>query len=126
MIITDGCVAGYSTYRQGKAPGAIQVEDGCRVGAPQGRLRSVQGEGRIIDFRRTNAKLQVRYPFLITFNYWVIYKAADASWFISTDPAMYNLWIYSRTVPSKKRLSQMVQKAKQLGYDIRKLEYPVH
>ncbi len=35
MLLTDGCVAGYSSYRQGSAANEILVEDGCRVGTPQ-------------------------------------------------------------------------------------------
>ncbi|MCQ4633294.1 lipocalin family protein [Shinella sp. CPCC 100929] len=65
-----------------------------------------------------------RYPLLIKFNYWVLYKSPDNSWFISASPSMKELWIYSRAVPSKKRLERMVRKASELGYDVRKLEFP--
>ncbi|MNL65676.1 Lipocalin-like domain protein [compost metagenome] len=68
--------------------------------------------------------MRVRYPLLITFNYWVLYKSPDKNWFISTDPDMTNLWIYARTVPSKAKLNTMVRKASQLGYDVRRLEFP--
>jgi apolipoprotein D and lipocalin family protein len=37
---------------------------------------------------------------------------------------MTNLWIYARTVPSKAKLKTMVRKASQLGYDVRRLEFP--
>jgi apolipoprotein D and lipocalin family protein len=37
---------------------------------------------------------------------------------------MENLWIYARTVPSKAKLAVMVRKAKELGYDTTKLEFP--
>jgi apolipoprotein D and lipocalin family protein len=37
---------------------------------------------------------------------------------------MTDLWIYARNVPSKAKLKTMVRKASQLGYDIRKLEFP--
>jgi apolipoprotein D and lipocalin family protein len=124
MWLTDGCVAGYSTYRRGKSPDEVIVEDGCRVGNPKGRLKTVHGTGRVIDFGSGNARMRVRYPLFITFKYWVLYKSPDKSWFISADPAMTNLWIYSRTVPSKARLKTMIGKASQLGYDVRKLEFP--
>jgi apolipoprotein D and lipocalin family protein len=124
MWLTDGCVAGYSTYTRGKSPGEVIVEDGCRAGDPKGKLKTVHGTGRIVDIGTTNAKMRVRYPLLITFNYWVLYKSPDKSWFISADPDMTNLWIYSRTVPSKTKLKTMVNKASQLGYDVRKLEFP--
>lgn len=124
MWLTDGCVAGYSTYRRGKSPNEVLVEDGCRVGNPKGRLKTIRGTGRIFDFDSEKAKMRVRYPLLITFNYWVLYKSPDKSWFISADPDMTNLWIYARTVPSKAKLHSMVRKASELGYDVRKLEFP--
>lgn len=124
MFLTDGCVAGYSTYRKGKAPREVLVEDGCRVDTPKGRLKTINGTGTIQDFGSTNAKMRVRYPLLITFNYWVLYKAPDKSWFISANPSMTDLWIYSRTIPSKQKLQRMIRKARELGYDVRKLEFP--
>jgi apolipoprotein D and lipocalin family protein len=124
MWLTDGCVAGYSTYRRGKSPDEVLVEDGCRVGNPKGRLKTIRGTGLIVDFDSEKAKMRVRYPLLITFNYWVLYKSPDKSWFISANPDMTNLWIYARTVPSKAKLKTMVRKASQLGYDVRKLEFP--
>jgi apolipoprotein D and lipocalin family protein len=54
----------------------------------------------------------------------VLYKSPDKSWFISANPGMTDLWIYARNVPSKAKLKTMVRKASQLGYDIRKLEFP--
>ncbi len=124
MALTDGCVAGYSTYSKGRSPNEVAVEDGCHVGTPAGRLKSIHGTGDILDFATTKARMRVRYPFLITFNYWVLYKAPDQSWFISADPQMKNLWIYARSVPSKSLLRRMVRKAGELGYETRKLEFP--
>lgn len=124
MFLTDGCVAGYSTYRKGKTPDEVLVEDGCHVDTPTGRLKTVAGTGKIEDFGAANAKMRVRYPLMITFNYWVLYKSPDKSWFISANPSMTDLWIYSRTVPSKTELQRMVRKVGELGYDVRKLEFP--
>lgn len=126
MWLTDGCVAGYSTYRPGKAKNQVLVEDGCRQRTPSGRLKTVNGVGTIEDFGTTNAKMRVRYPLLITFNYWVLYKSPDRSWFISANPSMKDLWIYSRKVPSKTQLARMIEKARSLGYDVQKLEFPPH
>lgn len=124
MWLTDGCVAGYSTYRPGKTKDRVMVEDGCREGTPSGRLKTVNGVATIQDFGTTNAKMQVRYPLLITFNYWVLYKSRDRSWFISANPSTTDLWIYARKVPSNTQLARMVNKARSLGYDVRKLEFP--
>jgi apolipoprotein D and lipocalin family protein len=124
MFITDGCVAGFTTYSAGKTPQEIDVLDGCYEGTPSGKLKSIRGKGRILDFETSKAKLRVRYPLFITFNYWVLYKSPDRSWFISADPKMNNLWIYARSAPTKKQLAVMVRKAQSLGYDVSKLEFP--
>ncbi|WP_320195354.1 lipocalin family protein [Agrobacterium rosae] len=124
MRLTDGCVAGFTAYKPGNAPNQVLVQDGCREGSPQGKLKTIEGMGTLTDSKTTKAKLRVRYPLLITFNYWVLYKSPDRSWFISANPDMRNLWIYARSVPSKSKLAVMVKKAKELGYDTSKLEFP--
>ncbi|KAA3510049.1 lipocalin family protein [Agrobacterium rosae] len=124
MWLTDGCVAGFTVYKPGNAPNQVLVQDGCREGSPQGKLKTIEGIGTLTDSKTTKAKLRVRYPLLITFNYWVLYKSPDRSWFISANPDMKNLWIYARSVPSKSKLAVMVKKAKELGYDASKLEFP--
>lgn len=124
MRITDGCVAGYTTYMPSASRDIYRIEDGCRMGSPKGELRTIDGIGKLEDAGTTNAKLSVRYLGFITFKYWVLYKSPDKSWFISADPEMKNLWIYARKAPSKKELAVMVAKAKSLGYDVSKLEFP--
>ncbi len=124
MWLTDGCVAGYSIYKPGSSPGQVVIEDGCREGSPTGKLKTIEGIGTITDAKKTMAKMRVRYPLFITFNYWVLYNSPDKTWFISATPDMENLWIYSRSVPSKAKLAVMVRKAKELGYDTSKLEFP--
>jgi apolipoprotein D and lipocalin family protein len=126
MMITDGCVAGYTIYRPGPTPEEVAVEDGCTEETPRGKLKTVTGKGTIINPGEGNGKLRVRYPFLITFDYWVLYKSPDAQWFVSSDPRLYNLWIYSRTIPSKKELLRMIVKVRELGYDVKLLEFPPH
>lgn len=124
MRLTDGCVAGYSIYKQGASPDQILVEDGCREGSPTGELKTIEGIGTLMDGKTTKAKMRVRYPLFFTFNYWVLYNAPDRSWFISATPDMEHLWIYARSVPSKAKLAVMVKKARSLGYDTTKLEFP--
>ena len=124
MMITNNCVAGYTTYTPGKSTGEIAVEDGCHQSTPAGHLKMILGRGILSDAGAGNARLQVRYPFFITFNYWVLYEAPDSSWFISADPGLKNLWIYARTVPSPAQRDIMVAKAEALGYDTRQLEFP--
>ncbi len=124
MWLTDGCVAGYTTYRPGLTERRVMVEDGCRMGTPKGELKTIRGIGTLQDAETTRAKLKVRYAFLISMDYWVLYKSPDRSWFISADPEMKNLWIYARHVPSRQQLAKMTAKAAELGYDVRQLEFP--
>ncbi|MDI7775161.1 lipocalin family protein [Asticcacaulis sp. EMRT-3] len=124
MWITNNCVAGYTTYTPGTKPGEVAVEDGCHDHTPDGKLKVIHGRGVLRDAGAGNAQLSVHYPFFITFNYWTLYEAPDHSWFISADPKMHNLWIYSRNVPSDAERAVMVQKAQSLGYDVSQLEFP--
>lgn len=124
MWLTDGCVAGYTTYMPTPYAREIMVEDGCYEGTPSGKLKTVSGRGELVDAGTTNAHLKVRYPLFIVFDYQVLYQSPDRSWFISADPQMKNLWIYARTVPSARKRAVMVEKAKSLGYDVGQLEFP--
>ena len=123
MMITHNCVAGYTTYTPG-ADGDIAIEDGCHKDIPNGKLKTITGDGTLTDAGGANAKLRVKYPLFITRDYWVLYEAPDHSWFISSDPAMGDLYIYARSVPSDALRAEMTAKAKSLGYDVTKLEYP--
>ena len=124
MWLTDGCVAGYTTYSPGAKPNEIAVEDGCHKDTPTGKLKTIKARGVLTDAGGDNAKLEAHYPFFITWSYWVLYESPEHDWFISADPKMKNLWIYSRTVPSAEARAVMVAKAKALGYDVDKLEFP--
>lgn len=124
MMLTKNCVAGFTTYGPGARPGEVAVVDGCHQDTPSGKLKTIKARGILHDAGGDNAKLEVRYPLFITWNYWVLYEAPDHSWFISADPAMKNLWIYTRAVPSADDLAVMVAKAKALGYDTTQLEFP--
>jgi apolipoprotein D and lipocalin family protein len=124
MWLTNGCVAGYTTYSTGAKPNEIAVEDGCHKDTPTGKLKTIRARGVLTDAGGDNARLEAHYPFFITWNYWVLYESPDHDWFISADPKMKNLWIYSRTVPSPEARAVMVAKAKELGYDVTKLEFP--
>ena len=124
MALTNHCVAGYTTYAPGAKPGEFAVEDGCHHDTPSGKLKTITARGILHDAGAANARLEARYPLFITWHYWVLYEAPDHGWFISADPAMKNLWIYTRSVPSADELAVMVAKAKALGYDTTQLEFP--
>ncbi len=127
MTITDGCVAGATEYGSDRA-GGIQVLDSCRMGSPQGELKTVAGPGTILD-PGVNAKLRVDYRLYgfvpVQRDYWVLDRADDYSWFISSDPTLRDLYIFTRNPqigPAQRK--QLVARAAALGYDVSKLEFP--
>ncbi len=123
MRITDGCVAGASIYTLVE-PTRVDVRDTCQVDTPQGKERAIGGRGEILD-PGTNAKLRVRYlAGLITWDYWVLDRAEDYSWFISADPTFDRLFIYTRDLPSTAQRDRLVERASALGYDVSRLEFP--
>jgi apolipoprotein D and lipocalin family protein len=122
MLITDGCVAGTTSYGGAKGT-SVDVKEACREGNPAGREKSITGEGMIVD-TKTNAKLRVRYNAFATREYWILDRAADYSWFIEASPDFRDLYIFTRKVPSKRLLDQLVARAAALGYDTGKLEFP--
>jgi apolipoprotein D and lipocalin family protein len=127
MAITDGCVAGATEYRRG-ADGSIDVLDSCRMGTPSGELKTIGGPGTILD-PGTNARLRVDYRlygvFPVQRDYWVLDRAADYSWFISADPTFRDLFIFARDpqIGAAQR-RRLVARARELGYDVSKLEFP--
>lgn len=122
LRLTDGCVAGATAYTR-SPDGQVAVRDSCRDKTTDGNERVISGKGRILD-PGANAKLRVRYPFFITWDYWVLDVADDYSWFISADPKFDKLWIYTRNVPSRAELDSLVARVKVLGYDASRLEFP--
>jgi apolipoprotein D and lipocalin family protein len=123
MGMTDGCVAGASAYTLVDAT-RVDVRDTCQVGAPDGREKAIGGRGEILD-PGTNAKMRVRYlAGFVTWDYWVLDRADDYSWFISADPTFDKLWIYAREVPSASERAALVARARALGYDVDRLEFP--
>lgn len=123
MKITDGCVAGASNY-DFSPPTRVAVRDTCQVGTPQGREKAIEGRGEILD-PGMNAKLRVKYLWgFITWDYWVLDRAEDYSWFISSDPTFDKLFIYTRDVPTPDQLARLTRRAGELGYDVSRLEFP--
>ncbi len=127
MSLTDGCVAGGTTYTP-QGGEQVSVLDFCHKGSPGGDLKTIGGPAHIVD-PGTNAKLHVSYRFFGIFpiprDYWVLERADDYSWFISADPSFHDLWIYTRNPhPTQAEIAPLVARAKALGYDTSLLEFP--
>lgn len=123
MRLTDGCVAGATNYVLVN-PTRVDIRDTCQAGTPQGREKAVGARGEILD-PGVNAKLRARYfGGLVTWDYWVLDHAEDYRWFISADPTFEKLWIYTREVPDAAEREALVSRARALGYDVSRLEFP--
>jgi apolipoprotein D and lipocalin family protein len=127
MALTDGCVAGATEYHL-KSPTTLDVNDTCHDKTPDGKIKAIGGPATILD-PGENAKIHVSYrffgPFRVGVDYWVLDHADDYSWFISSDPTFKNLWIYTRDPDISPQLRQsLVERARSLGYDVSKLEFP--
>jgi len=123
MSITDGCVAGASNYRL-TAPTRVAVRDTCQRDTPTGREVAVEGNGQILD-PGANAKLRVKYFWgFVTWDYWVLDRADDYSWFIATSPTLDKAFIYTREVPGRAERDALVRRLGELGYDVTRLEFP--
>jgi len=127
MSFTDGCVAGATAYSR-RADGQVGVVDSCRMGTPEGELKTIEGTGRIVD-PGANAKLRVDYRLYgvvpVQRDYWVLDRASDYSWFISADPTFRDLYIFTRNPAiSPAERARLVARARALGYDVSKLEFP--
>ena len=127
MKLTDGCVAGATTYTKVSAI-RVDVRDTCQDKTPIGKEKAIGGPGTILD-PGANTKLHVSYRVLGFFplgrDYWILDHADDYSWFISADPAFKNLWIYARDPRiGRAEVEGLVARAKAMGYDTSKLEFP--
>ena len=127
MKLTDGCVAGGTRYTPRDAV-RIDVLDTCHDQTPGGKLKSIGGPAKIVN-PGANTKLHVDYKLLgflpIGRDYWVLDHDESYTWFISANPSFTNLWIYTRTPdPDPALVKTLVGKARSMGYDVTKLEFP--
>jgi apolipoprotein D and lipocalin family protein len=127
MKLTDGCVAGTTDYYT-DADGKLIDKDACRVGDPSGKEKTFSGPVTILNPGQ-NTKVKVDYKvfgfFTAPRTYWMLDHDDDYSWFIVSDPEFKNLSLFTRAPrPSPDMVSRLNDRAKSLGYDIGKLEYP--
>jgi apolipoprotein D and lipocalin family protein len=123
MWITEGCVVGTTHYSRGAKSNEVMVRDACRKGGPAGSETVLSGVAEILD-PGINSRLRVQYNPLLSVDYNIVDRARDYSWFIEVSPTLDNLFIYTRGKPSRKQLESLVKRARDLGYDTSKLEFP--
>jgi apolipoprotein D and lipocalin family protein len=116
----DGPTADYNQ----DASGAVTVVQTCHQNSPNGPEKVYRAAARILD-PGINAKFKLTFFLVVSKEYWVLDHAADYGWAIVGDPTGEYVWLFSRrpTVPAMLRDS-LVARAKALGYDVDKLEFP--
>ncbi|MGA0545981.1 lipocalin family protein [Brevundimonas sp. VNH65] len=123
MRLTDGCVAGTTTYRLAGET-AMRLRDTCRADSARGKEKALTASAEILD-PGVNTRFRARYLWgLVTWEYWILDHADDYSWFISSDPKFEKLWIYTRTAPDQAELDRLKARVTALGYDVSRLEFP--
>jgi apolipoprotein D and lipocalin family protein len=127
MKLTDGCVAGTTDYFK-DAKGRLIDRDACRDGSPQGKEKVFAGPVTILNPPQSN-KFEVRYKVFGLFHagrtYWILDRSEEGAWFIVSDPQFKTLSLFTRAArPSQEAVDAIAARAKALGYDISKLEYP--
>ena len=90
------------------------------------RKRSITPPAKILD-PGVNAKFKLTFYVLLSKEYWVLDHAQDYKWAIVGDPTGKFLWFFSRQPVLPPGLKDaMLARAKALGYDVGRLEFPDH
>jgi apolipoprotein D and lipocalin family protein len=124
--LNQDCVAGTIDFYKG-ADGQMVDKDACREGSPAGKEKAL--EGPITLLNSDNTKMRVDYKALGVFasprTRWILDHDETYGWFIVSDPNFRTVALFSRNArPSPSEVAMLNGKAKALGYDIAKLEYP--
>jgi len=116
MKLTDGCVAGTTTYTRTDATHVTVVDD-CRKGGPDGPRKAVTGKGVIKD-PGSDHILDVRYFLILNWRFEVLDHDPAGRWFIAGDlkRKAQRIFIFTRSPPSQAELDDLVAKARATGY----------
>jgi apolipoprotein D and lipocalin family protein len=110
------CVATQVTYTL-RPDGKVKVVNSCREGAPDGKLKTIEGKAWSVD-PVTNAKLKVQFFWPFSGDYWIIQLDTDYRYAVVGHPKRDYLWILSRTPAlDPGTLRAIEQKLIEQGYD---------
>jgi apolipoprotein D and lipocalin family protein len=121
-----GCEAVTANYAK-RDDGLISVVNACTVGGVTGPAKSSEGKAKVVP-DSNNAKLKVSFfgPFYVG-NYWVLDHADDYSWSIVGEPSGRYLWILTRAPrPAAEQRTELIDRARRLGYDVTMLRETMH
>ncbi|ADG09395.1 hypothetical protein B7G68_04565 [Caulobacter segnis] len=121
MWITDGCVAGSTTYTR-LDERRVDVEDDCRKGGVDGKRKAIRGKG-VIEDPGVNRRLKVSYLPFVTWRYEVVETDPAGAWFISASPDRKKVFLYARRPLPQAQLDDLAQRARRAGY-AGEIEFP--
>lgn len=122
----EDCEAVTAEYRP-LPNGDVAVKNSCREGGVDGPLKVSEGKAKPAR-DPLGAKLKVSFfgPALLT-NYWVLDRADDYGWAIVGEDSGRFLWILTRQPhPPEALRSQLIARARSMGYDTDMLRYTQH
>ncbi|ESW10259.1 hypothetical protein PHAVU_009G194100 [Phaseolus vulgaris] len=115
-----------ATYTLNSSEGTVHV---LNETWSDGKRSFIEGSAFKADPKSDEAKLKVKFyvpPFLpiipVTGNYWVLFVDDDYQYALVGEPTRKNLWILSRNTQIDEEIyKQLVERAKEEGYDVSKL-----
>ncbi len=125
---TDGCIAPETRFTTND-DGVLMVRESCRQGDPNtGKLR-VLGDNAV-SFPDPNNPARFRTSHSVLFipvsrEAWLLDHDESYTWFIAANPAFTDLSIFTRDPrPPETVRADLVARARALGFDVGKLEFP--
>jgi apolipoprotein D and lipocalin family protein len=125
---TDGCVAPEARFTTNDN-GVLIDRESCRLGDPNtGKLKIVEGPVGFPD-PHSAAKFRTSHAVLglipVSREAWVLDHDESYTWFIAANPAFTDLSIFTRDPQAPQSLrEELVTRAKALGFDVSRLEFP--
>jgi apolipoprotein D and lipocalin family protein len=117
-----GCEAVTADYAR-RDDGLISVINACASGSVTGPSKSSVGKAKVVP-DSDNAKLKVSF---YVGDYWVLDHADDYSWSIVGEPSGRYLWILTRAArPGAELRTELIDRARHLGYDVTMLRETQH
>ena len=119
----EGVTARYTV----REDGIVEILNTCRQDSVTGPSKSSSGKAKVVEGSE-NAKLKVSFfgPFYVG-DYWVLDRADDYSWSIVGEPSGRYLWLLTRRArPSDETREAIMNRARDLGYDLSLLRTTQH
>jgi apolipoprotein D and lipocalin family protein len=117
-----GCVATTANYTR-LAEGRIRVQNECRDGEFDGKLRRVEGVAWLADPDGSQAKLKVQFFWPFRADYWIIELDPDYRHAVVGHPSRDYLWILARTRTLEPAVYEtLLARIEAQGFDLERLE----